>query len=87
MTRRQLIGAGAMMAATAAAAPLQEDRNMFDELLKASLETKKGLNIFIKGNTIGIVVTRIGNGMVEGRNQSYSRIVIRLDSVDAVAIA
>ena len=30
--------------------------------------------------------TKIGNGCVEVRSQQYSRVVIKLDSVDAVAM-
>ncbi len=61
--------------------------NTFQELIDQSLKDKKGLTFFIKGQTIGGAVTKqIGPEIVEVRNQTYSRIIIRLDQVDAVAI-
>ncbi len=59
----------------------------FQELVQQSLKEKKGLTFFVKGQTIGGVVTKVvGADAVEVRNQTYSRIVIRLDEVDALAI-
>lgn len=60
---------------------------MYEELFKVSMETKKGLMFYTKGQTIAGVVTRIAETHVEARNQQYSKIIIRLDSVDAVAMA
>lgn len=61
--------------------------NVFNDLFEQSLKEKKGLNFFIKGQTIGGAVTKIiGNEAVEVRNQTYSRIIIRIDQIDAVAI-
>jgi len=60
---------------------------VFQELIDQSVKDKKGLTFFIKGQTIGGAVTKqIGPDVVEVRNQTYSRIIIRLDQVDAVAI-
>ena len=86
MTRRQTFSLAALMAGVPAAKAGPEDKNMMEDLLKMSLETKKGLNFFIRGNSIGGLVLRMGNGMVEVRNQNYGRIVIRIDSIDAVAM-
>lgn len=59
----------------------------YQELFDRSLKEKKGLNIYLKGQTIGAVFVRmIGGDAVEVRNQTYGRIIIRLDSIDAVAI-
>ena len=59
----------------------------FQELIDQSLKEKKGLTFFIKGQTIGGAVTKQNApGIVEVRNQTYSRVIIRLDQVDAVAI-
>ena len=56
----------------------------FDELIQQSLKEKKGLTFFVKGQTIGGVVTKVSSpGAVEVRNQTYSRIVIRLDEVES----
>lgn len=57
------------------------------ELIELSQKEKKGLTFFVKGQTIaGIVVRALGTEAVEVRNQIHSRVVIRLDSVDAVAM-
>ncbi|HKA34300.1 MAG TPA: hypothetical protein VKH64_13850 [Candidatus Binatia bacterium] len=59
----------------------------YQELFERSAKEKKGLNIYVRGQTIGAVfVKMIGNDAIEVRNQTYGRIVIRLDSIDAVAI-
>ena len=59
----------------------------YQELFERSAKEKKGLNIYVRGQTIGAVFVRmIGNDAIEVRNQTYGRIVIRLDSIDAVAI-
>ncbi|HVJ80496.1 MAG TPA: hypothetical protein VNC50_05455 [Planctomycetia bacterium] len=60
----------------------------FRELLEASLQSKKGLVFYFRGQQVaGVVVKAPENGVVELRNQAYGRILIRLDNVDAVAIA
>lgn len=59
----------------------------YQELFDKSLKEKKGLNFYVKGQTIpGVVVKVIGTEAVEVRNQTYGRIIIRMDSIDAVAI-
>jgi hypothetical protein len=58
----------------------------FRELLDRSEKEGKGLMFYIKGQTIPGVVVKIGAETVEVRNQTYGRIIIRLDSIDAVAI-
>lgn len=59
----------------------------YQELLDRSEKEKKGLMFYVKGQTIaGVFVKRIGADAIEIRNQSYSRLIIRIDSIDAVAI-
>lgn len=58
----------------------------FRELLDRSEKERKGLMFYVEGQTIGGVVVKINADSVEVRNQTYNRIVIRLDSIDAVAI-
>jgi len=58
----------------------------FRELFDRSEKERKGLMFFVKGQTIPGVVVKIGAETVEVRNQTYGRIIIRLDSIDAVAI-
>ncbi len=59
----------------------------YQEIFERSAKEKKGLNIYVRGQSIGAVFAKmIGNDAIEVRNQTYGRIVIRLDSIDAVAI-
>ena len=59
----------------------------YQELFALSQKEKRGLMFFVKGQQIGGAVVRvIGNDAVEVRNQTYSRIIIRLDSIDAVSM-
>lgn len=60
---------------------------LFKDLIRMSHDEKRGLTIFIKGQTIAGVVTQIiGLEAIEVRNQTFSKIIIRLDAVDAIAI-
>jgi hypothetical protein len=62
--------------------------NLFNDLIEWSQKEKRGLTIFIKGQTVaGIVVKVIGTEAIELRSQTYSRLIIRLDAIDAVAAA
>ena len=59
----------------------------YQELFALSQKDKKGLTFLVKGQTIGGAVVRvIGNEAVEVRNQQYGRIIIRIDSIDAVSM-
>ncbi len=61
---------------------------LFKELIETSLKEKRGLTIFIKGQTIAGIVTRIiGLEAIEVRNQTFSKVITRLDAVDAMAIS
>ena len=60
---------------------------LFKELIELSHKEKRGLTIFLKGQTIaGIVTQIIGLEAIEVRNQTFSKVIIRLDAVDAMAI-
>jgi hypothetical protein len=62
--------------------------SLFNELIEWSQKEKRGLTIFVKGQTVaGIVVKVIGSEAIEVRSQTYSRVVIRLDAIDAMAAA
>jgi hypothetical protein len=58
----------------------------YRELLDRSEKEKKGLVFYVKGQTISGIVVKISTDAVEIRNQTHSRIIIRLDSIDAVAM-
>ncbi len=56
-------------------------------ILEASLAEKKGVMLFVKGQSIGGAVVKINDDSVEMRSREYSRIVVKLDSLDAVAMS
>lgn len=93
MNRRNfsLAAAGAGVALTAGAARVEAQTkggNMYRELFEASLKDKKGLTIYVNGQSIPGVVTRmIGDDAVEVRNREVSRAIIRIDRIDAVSMA
>ena len=57
------------------------------ELLEASQNEKKGLNVYVRGQSIAGVVVKVGGDTVELRSREYSRIVVKIDSIDAVAMS
>ena len=57
------------------------------EILEASQNDKKGCTLYLKGQTIGAVVVKISGDLVELRSREYSRIMVRMDAIDAVAMA
>lgn len=59
----------------------------FQAIFERSLNEKKGIQVWINGQAIGLAVTRIGDGWIEGRNREYGLIVIRTERIDAAGIA
>lgn len=59
----------------------------YHELFESSQQNKKGLTFYVNGQTIPGIVTHATSDHVEVKNQQYGRIVIRIDRIDAVAIA
>lgn len=86
MNRRNLIPALAAFAGAAATASAQTSNPLMD-LLAASAKEKKGVNVYVNGQQIGMLVTNLGLEFVEGRSQAQSRIVVRLTAIDAVTMA
>jgi hypothetical protein len=59
----------------------------FQEMLDQSMKEKKGVTLYVGGQTVGGGVVRmVGNDAVELRSQEYSRILVRLDKIDAMAM-
>jgi len=59
-----------------------------EEILNQSLSQKKGMTIYIGGQVINCVfVKRIDGNTIEVRNQAVSRIIIRVDRIDAIALS
>jgi hypothetical protein len=86
MTRRTNI----TLLATAMAAGscvFGKDNNTMREIFETSQKDKKGLMLYVKGQTIGGVVVNIAGDSVELRSREYSRIMVKMDAIDAVAMA
>jgi hypothetical protein len=57
------------------------------ELLEISKNAKKNVTLYVKGQTVTGAVVRVAGDIVELRNKEFSRIIVRIDSVDGVAMA
>lgn len=90
MTRRTHVQLLATAIATGSLVSGKETDTMH-ELFAASQKDKKGLMLYVKGQTIAGVVVNIGGALgdntLELRSREYSRIVVKIDSIDAVAMA
>jgi len=86
MTRRSCL---TVFAATLAAesALIGKEPETMRELLEASQNEKKGVMLWIKGQSLGGLVVKISGDVVELRSREYSRIVVKLDAIDAVAMS
>jgi hypothetical protein len=85
MTRRTCLSVAAGAVVITPSAFGGEITNM-RELLQASQNDKKGITLYLKGQSLGGVVTAIGGDTVEMRNREFGRIVVRIDAIDAAAM-
>ena len=86
MTRRTYftVMAGALAANSIV---LGKDNDAMRELLEAAQNEKKGVMLYVKGQSIPGAVVKVGTDTVELRSREYSRIIVKLDSIDAVAMS
>jgi len=63
-----------------------KENDAMRELLEASQSEKKGITLYVKGQTIGGGVVKITGDVVELKNREFSRIVVRIDAIDAAAM-
>jgi hypothetical protein len=85
MTRRSCVTA--LTAALAVGSPLSgKENDAMKELLEASQNDKKGITLYMKGQSLGGVVMKISGDLVELRNREFSRIVVRIEAIDAAAM-
>lgn len=86
-------GAGAMSAATSTVAqtpaPLATTAAAaYEDLFNISLTQKKGLSFYVAGQVVvGVFVRRIDANTIELRSQQFTKIIVRLDRVDAIALS
>ena len=64
-----------------------KENDAMKELLEASQNEKKGITLYVKGQSIGGGVVRIAGDFVELKSREFSRIVVRIDSIDAAALS
>lgn len=58
----------------------------FHELFDQSAKEKKGLTLYVDGQVLGGAVTKVGAETVELRSQEFSKIVVRIEEIQAAAI-
>ena len=87
VVRRTLAGfALALVAASATVAVAADVPKGIEQALVAAQQDKRGITLYVAGQTIGGAVTKVEPGQwVELKNQTMSRIVVRLDRIDAIA--
>lgn len=60
---------------------------LFKEMIEFSQNEKRGLTLFLNGQSIvGIVTNIIGTEAVVLRSQMFGKIIVRVEAIDAVAI-
>ena len=86
MTRRTNL---TLLAAAMAAGPSLSGKEIVGmrEIFEASQKDKKGVMLYVKGQSIAGVVVSVGGDSLELRSREYSRIIVKIDAIDAVAMS
>jgi hypothetical protein len=78
-----LVSAGSSAGGTFA----QDGSGVFTQLLEQSMKDKRGIKLYLNGETVAGAVVKIeGSQWVELRSQEFSRIVVRIDRINAIAV-
>lgn len=76
-----------MLSALCASAMAADSPKGLEDALQAALQSKRGITVYVNGQTVGGAVTRVEPGsLIELRNQEFGRIVIRWDRIDGIAM-
>ena len=76
-----------MLAGTAMTASAAEPSKGLEDAFNVALASKRGVTLYVNGQTISGAVTKIEPGKyVELRSQEFGRIVIRWESIDGIAM-
>ena len=60
---------------------------IYKEIFEASRDEKRGLTVYLGGQSIaGVVVEIIGTEAIEMRSREYSRIIVCVEAIDAIAV-
>jgi hypothetical protein len=77
-----MVLAGAAMSAIAA-----EPVKALEDAFNAAIASKRGVTLYVNGQTIGGAITKIEPGVyVELRNQEFGKIVVRWERIDGIAL-
>jgi hypothetical protein len=80
------IAAALLAPALAQEKPKASSSSPFQELFDQSMKEKKGLTLYLEGQVLGGAVTKVGAETVELRSQEFSKIVVRIEEIQAAAI-
>ena len=84
LARRALVALVLVVAAAGAAAA--DAVKGIEQALVAAQQDKRGITLYVAGQTIAGAVTRVEPGQwVEMRNQTSGRIIVRIDRIDGIA--
>jgi hypothetical protein len=79
-----MVMASATLSGAGAAEPA---KGGLEDALNAAMQSKRGITMYVNGQTIGGAVTRFESGAyVELRNQEFGRIVVRWERIDGIAM-
>ncbi|MEO8805290.1 MAG: hypothetical protein ABI433_04360 [Burkholderiaceae bacterium] len=82
---RHALGALALTLASGAAFASDASRGI-EQALNTAQQDKRGITLYMGGQTIGGAVTRVEPGQwVELKNQTSGRIIVRIDRIDGIA--
>lgn len=79
-----LLMASIVPSAPAVAEP-DADKNI-RTVLEEAREKQKGVIVYVQGASVGMAVQEIRGDHVLGKSREHSRVVIRLDRIDGVAV-
>ena len=80
-----VLAASFASAQTEPAATPATGSHQVETLFQKSKQENKGLMFYVGGQSIGAVVTEIGDEYITAKNREYGTILIRRDRIDAVA--
>lgn len=82
--RRLLVST--MLVLSAGAATAADAARGIEQALSAALQDKRGITLYVSGQTVAGAVTRIEAGQwVELRSQQWGKIIVRIDRIDGIA--
>lgn len=59
----------------------------YESVFETSRNEKKGLTLYVNGLTISGLVVAYNQDIVELRSREYSRVIVRVQSIDLAAIS